>query len=76
MTKLIINELINFSSLVLEIWGVFHTESISSYGLTTLWVLSGHMAMVIVVDSAGLEPYLEFCLRSLRDLWPSATRIT
>lgn len=56
MTKLIINVLINSSSLVLEIWCVFHTDSISSYGPTTLWVLTGQMAMVIVVDSAGLEP--------------------
>ena len=36
MTTLIINELINLSSLVLEIWCVSHTESISSQGLSTL----------------------------------------
>ena len=75
MTTLIINELINLSSLVLEIWCVSHTESISSQGLSTLWALSGHMAMVIVVDGAGLEPRLGFWLRSLRDLWPSADRV-
>ena len=59
---MIINELMNFSSLVLEIWCVFHTESTSSQGLATLWTLSGHVAMAIVVDSVGLKPHLEFCV--------------
>lgn len=59
---MIINELMNFSSLVLEIWCVFHTESTSSHGLATLWTLSGHVAMAIRVDSVGLGPHLEFCV--------------
>lgn len=59
---MIINELMNFSSLVLEIWCVFHTESTSSHGLATLWMLSWHVATAIRVDSVGLEPHLEFCV--------------